>query len=196
MGSTIFLADDLVALVPLEDQHVPTMVRWINDQAVLQYLMIPGRCTEDQEREWLQNLRNSQSDIVLGITVREDGRHVGNVGLHSISPTNQHAEYGIMIGERDYWGKGLGTAAGRLMLDYGFNQLNLHRIHLRVFSFNPRGISSYEKLGFQHEGRLREHVFRNGVHHDEIQMGLMREEFNEKWQDWRTKQRERYGLDR
>ncbi|MBN2080829.1 GNAT family N-acetyltransferase [bacterium] len=194
MGNQDYLYDETVTLTPLGPDHVPVMTRWVNDQAVLYNLAMLGGMAEDEEHDWLNRTRSSQRDLVLGIVRRSDSRYIGNVGLHGISPENQTAEYGIMIGERDCWGQGLGTAAGRLMLDHGFNRLNLRRIFLRVLDFNQRGTKSYEKLGFQFEGRQRQQVFREGRYFDMLYMGLMREEFNVRWADWRQAQTARYGI--
>ena len=86
-------------------------------------------------------------------------------------------EYGIFIGNPRYWGQGLGTEAGRLAVGWAFRKLRLHRIELRVFAYNIRGIKSYQKIGFHPEGRLRDYIYRDGVYHDEIMMGILRKEF-------------------
>jgi len=195
MGEQGVLYDDTVALVPLEDEHVPVMAGWINDAAVTQFLRPLRGISLAEEREWLKQLRQSDKDKVFGIVRRADSRLVGNVGLHRISSIHHRAVYGIMIGERDCWGQGLGTAAGRLMLDYGFNCLNRRRILLQVIEYNVRGIKSYERLGFQHEGRLRQHEWQNGAFHDMLYMGILRDEFNALWADWRKAQQQRYGIE-
>ncbi|MEP0813759.1 MAG: GNAT family N-acetyltransferase [bacterium] len=195
MENTNFLYDDVAALVPLTAEHVPDMVKWVNDPAVIHFLMIPGNLTTDQEMQWLERVRNDQSQIVMGIVEREGGKYVGNIGLHNISRRNSHAEYGIFIGEREFWGRGIGTSAGRLIIDHGFNTLNLNRIFLRVYAFNERGIACYKKLGFTEEGRLRGHVFKDGRYHDEVMMGVLRDEWNERWKEWRARQRKRYGIE-
>lgn len=194
MGNTDFLYDDTVALRALERADVPRLLGWINDQAVLHYLKIRGMFTEEQEEDWLEKTRESTTDMILGIERKEDRRLVGTTGLHGISSVDRHAEYGIMLGDRTCWGQGLGTAAGRLIIDYGFNRLNLHRIFLEVLEFNPRGTKSYENLGFVHEGRMRQHEWKDGSFHDMLFMGLLRDEFNERWADWREQQRKRYGI--
>ncbi len=194
MGNTDFLYDDTVVLRPLERDDVPRLLGWINDQAVLHYLKVRGMMTAEQEEDWVERIRESTTDLVLGIERKEDRRFVGVVGLHGVKQIDRHAEYGIMLGDRKCWGQGLGTAAGRLILDYGFNRMNLHRILLQVLAFNPRGEKSYEKLGFVHEGRMREHEWKDGEYHDMVFMGLLREEFNERWVDWRKEQRKRYGI--
>jgi RimJ/RimL family protein N-acetyltransferase len=194
MPALEFLHDDRVALIPLEDEHLPTLVRWINDQAVLTYLGMLGGLSLGQEREWLQKVRASQSERVFGILLRGSERLIGTLALHGVLSHARSAEYGISIGEKDCWSQGYGTEAGRLLLDWGFNRLGLHSIYLRVHDNNPRGSASYGKLGFRAAGRLREHVYRDGQYWDIHYMDLLRSEFNEKWADWRAAQAARYGL--
>jgi RimJ/RimL family protein N-acetyltransferase len=194
MPSTEYLYDDELALCPIEDADVPQMQRWVNDQAVLYYLGFYNGLSEAQDQNWLDHMRKSTSDYVYAIRLRRDNRHIGNTGLHGISGRERHAEFGISIGERDCWGSGYGTAAARLVVDHAFNRLNLHRVFLRVFSHNERAIASYKKLGFIEEGRLRQHQWREDGWVDTLYMGLLRDEFNEQWADWRAAQRERYGI--
>jgi RimJ/RimL family protein N-acetyltransferase len=84
---------------------------------------------------------------------------------------------GIGIGEREYWGKGYGKDAMRIMLRYAFMELNLHRVSLNVYEYNPRAIRSYEKAGFTVEGRQRQALNRDGRRWDMIYMGSLREEW-------------------
>jgi RimJ/RimL family protein N-acetyltransferase len=90
---------------------------------------------------------------------------------------------GIGLGEREFWGKGYGTDAMRIILRYAFTELNLHRVTLNVFEYNPRGVRSYEKAGFVLEGRQRGVLLREGRRWDEIYMGILRE-------DWLKQQQE------
>jgi RimJ/RimL family protein N-acetyltransferase len=110
-----------------------------------------------------------------------EGRHIGSCGLDMASEANRTAELGIMIGEKDCWGLGYGTDAIVTLCGLGFRQLNLHRVGLCVFPFNPRGQRCYEKCGFQVEGRQREAVFKHGQYHDIVLMGILREEFAAKF---------------
>ncbi|EQB3102378.1 GNAT family N-acetyltransferase [Clostridium botulinum] len=75
------------------------------------------------------------------------------------------------------WGKGIGTAAISLILEFEFNELNLHRIYLQVFSFNKRGIKFYEKMGFIHEGELCQALYCNGSWHDIVIMSILKNEY-------------------
>jgi RimJ/RimL family protein N-acetyltransferase len=103
--------------------------------------------------------------------------HIGNTGLHQIDWKNRMAVFGIVLGEKAYWGQGFGTEAARTILRFAFEELNLHRVELEVFDFNPRAIRSYEKVGFRHEGTRREALFRNGRYQDVHLMSILQEEF-------------------
>jgi RimJ/RimL family protein N-acetyltransferase len=108
------------------------------------------------------------------------GKHIGNCGLHNIDWKNRVTEVGIMIGEKEYQGKGYGTEAMELLLKYGFETVNLNRIQLHVYDFNIRAIKSYTKIGFIEEGRMRQAQFKNGKYCDMILMSMLHEEWLKK----------------
>ena len=108
---------------------------------------------------------------------------IGATGIHDVSSVHKNAEIGIVIGNKSYWSKGYGTEALRLMLEYGFDQLNLHKIYLWVFCFNTRAIRAYEKVGFKTEGIFREHVYMNGEYCDDHFMGILRSDWQNQQQD-------------
>lgn len=107
----------------------------------------------------------------------DDDRKIGMIDLGGFNWQVGSAWVGIGIGVRDLWGKGYGTDAMRVILRYGFSQLNLNRIQLDVFSVNQRGMKSYEKAGFKHEGRLHGNLLKAGVRYDEVFMGILRREW-------------------
>jgi RimJ/RimL family protein N-acetyltransferase len=88
------------------------------------------------------------------------------------------AVVGIFIGDKNYWGKGYGTDAMSVLVKFIFEQMNIHKVKLNVFSYNERAIKSYEKCGFKVEGVLRQEIFRDGKYYDEIIMGLLKEEYS------------------
>lgn len=96
-----------------------------------------------------------------------------------IDHQNRNSIMRISIFDHEVWGNGYGTEAMFLLLGYGFEILNLHRIGLDVYSFNKRGIKSYEKLGFKQEGIIRDELFYDGEYHDSIIMGVLKDEFNQ-----------------
>ena len=96
-----------------------------------------------------------------------------------VDRTHSKAEYGIFLGEDDARGRGIGTAAAKLMLRYAFEEAGLHRVYLRVLADNVPAIRSYEKAGFVKEAYLRESVFLDGVYRDVILMSVLEEEWRE-----------------
>ena len=175
------LRGEKVLLRALAHSDVPSFVRWFNDQEVTQFLgadMWP-MSTESEER-WF-NRHVEENTLVLGIetiaAAGQSGVHIGNIGLHNVSERNHNAELGIVIGEKEYWSQGYGTDAIKTMLRYSFDELNYHRVYLRVYDFNARGMRCYEKCGFRVEGRLRQQMYRHGAWSDEIVMGVLRDEF-------------------
>lgn len=106
-----------------------------------------------------------------------DNRLIGDGGLFDVDWVNGDAEVGLGIGECDYWSKGYGTDAMRLLLRYAFTELNLHRVTLTVLAANPRARRSYEKSGFVLEGIQRKQSQYAGQRIDEVYMGILRSEW-------------------
>lgn len=163
---------------PLELKDADTCRCWINDPAVTPFLYA-GRLPINnlEEVDWIEKITKSPTDVVLAICLVSDDRHIGNCGLHGIEWIDRRAEFGILIGEPDMWGKGLGLQATRLALAYAFDTLNLNRVELRVLQGNDRAHRCYEKAGFLAEGRLRLKIYKAGNYFDEIAMAILR-------QDW------------
>ncbi len=164
-----------VVLRPIEAPDLPAYVRWMADTDLLAYFGFYRPMNLAQEQAWYD--RQNQDPDVINFAVELDGHHIGGTGLHLHDHKNQGAEVGLFIGEKDLWNQGLGQDILRTIVDYGFAQLNLHRICLRVFSENTRGIRAYEKVGFVHEGRFREAEWRHGRWHDLLLMSILRQEW-------------------
>jgi RimJ/RimL family protein N-acetyltransferase len=111
------------------------------------------------------------------IRALEDDRLIGDTGLDGVRWSHGDAFVGIGLGERQYWNKGYGTDAMRIILRFAFTELNLHRLTLNVFEYNRRAMRSYEKAGFAVEGRQRGWIHRDGNRYDLIYMGLLRSEW-------------------
>ncbi|NLT43555.1 MAG: GNAT family N-acetyltransferase [Anaerolineae bacterium] len=166
----------LVRLRPIAREDLPRFVAWIADPEVRRFLSFYRPVSLDAEEHWLEGLSKAGNQEVFAIETLE-GRHIGSVGLHDIHPRYRCAEAGIFIGEREYWNKGYGTDAMRLLLDFGFGQLNLHRIFLHVHAGNQRAIRSYDKCGFVREGLLRQAVYKDGEYQDVIVMAILKAEY-------------------
>ena len=174
---------ELVHLIAPEPQLAAGLhSRWMRDSEFVRLLDTdPARLfSVDKNKEWFEkNLVEEQKDDELFLLIRtlEEERTIGLIGLDGIRWTHGDAWIGIGLGEREYWGKGYGTDAMRILLRYAFEELNLHRLSLCVFEYNPRAIRSYEKVGFIVEGRARKFLNRDGQRYDMLYMGILREEW-------------------
>ena len=174
--TTAYLIGPKVHLRPLLESDATECWAWFNDPDVRRTLALRGRPnTEVISRAFIHN-PDPRRDQVFAITTRDGGIYVGNCGLHEIHPVDRYAMLGLVIGRKDYWGKGLGTEAVRLLCRYAFDELNLHRVALSTYAINERGVRLYARVGFKIEGRKREHVFIEGRYVDEVMMGLLRGE--------------------
>lgn len=111
--------------------------------------------------------------------IEADGKYIGDCGLMGLGDPHGSAELGIVIGDRDYWGRGYGRDAVRLLLHYGFHYLGLRRIVLTTHAKNPRAIRCYLACGFVEDGRPRKAVWVEGEYLDVVNMSILREE----WRD-------------
>ena len=176
------LQGEKVVLRPVKRTDIDYFLKWFNDPEVIQYLSMYLPMTEMAEEKWIEELAASGTagtdvHFVVEAIDGDGSAAIGSIGLNRISIKDHTALFGIAIGEKDYWSRGYGTEATRLILDYGFRQLNLHRIWSGAIAFNERSIRLHKTVGFQEEGRLRESIFKNGEFHDMVMFGLLREEW-------------------
>jgi diamine N-acetyltransferase len=166
---------DRVILRAIEREDLPDYVQWMNDPAVLEYFgdMVP--LSLEKEEAWYEDMLQNPSFRAFAIEF--DGQHVGSVGLSDIDGRNARAEIGLFIGLPDMWDRGLGFDALTTLVRFGFDQMNLNRIYLRVFAENERAIHLYKKAGFRQEGCWRQAGFRHGRYHDLLWMSVLREEW-------------------
>jgi UDP-4-amino-4,6-dideoxy-N-acetyl-beta-L-altrosamine N-acetyltransferase len=167
---------DRIILRAIDRQDLPDYVRWLNDPKVLEYFGNPAPLSLAQEEQWYEQML--QDPETCAFAVDFEGQHIGGAGFHQIDGRQAHAEIGLFIGPPELWDRGLGNDVLQTMLRFGFEQMNLHRIYLRVFAENKRAIRLYEKVGFQHEGCWRQSEFRHGRYHDLLWMSILRNEWN------------------
>ncbi len=173
-----FLIGTKVYLRPLEREDAKQCVAWFNHPEITRLLFMHRPMNLRAEEEFLDKALQSEHDLTLGIVVQATDRLIGGTGLHQIDFKNRHAGFGITIGEKEEWGKGFGTETTRLMVQHAFETLNLNRVWLHVYEYNQRGIQTYEKVGFQKEGVLRQDTYREGRYWDTIVMAILRREWD------------------
>jgi RimJ/RimL family protein N-acetyltransferase len=169
----------LVRLRPYEKSDLHDLMKWVNDEEVTRYLgslMTPPLSPSAEEGFLEMAMTRSETHKVFAIETLA-GEFAGGIDLRVIDQIDRRAEVGIVIGFKEFWGKGYGTDAMKVLLKFAFERLNLNRVSLRVFDYNQRAIKSYEKCGFKREGVLRQDRFYAGGYHDTIMMGILRQEF-------------------
>lgn len=172
------LRGDLVCLArPIKEDGV-AIARWSNDveySRLLRRGLIYPDAIEGFE-EWLSSMIKEQSAYPFSIRRIEDQVLVGFLMLHEIAWQARHCTFFIGL-DPALRGQGYGSDALKVMLKYAFMEMNLNRVGLDVMSYNEAAIHTYSKVGFQHEGRVRAVVFRDGVYYDMLHMGILRSEW-------------------
>lgn len=162
------------------DEEVKKFTEWLNDFNTTDYTNRSAQLLSlKAEKEYLDS--HYKDGANFAIVTLDENKLIGSISLEKINYTNRTAVLGIFIGDKDYRSKGYGTEAIRLILDYGFNYMNLNNISLNVLSFNERAMKCYKKCGFEEYGRRRQCVFINGKYYDRVGMDILAEEFKESY---------------
>ena len=162
-------------LSPVCEGDAQTYVKWMNDEAVAKTFGQYDRIVSSRsDLTWLYE--PGEDTQRYAVVLLEGDEMIGCISLQNIDHLHRHAFLGIFLGP-EYQGKGYGTQAIRLLLDYGFNTLNLHNIMLSVHADNRAGIACFKKAGFKEAGRRREWVFKDGKYVDVVYMDILAGEF-------------------
>lgn len=164
-----------VRLRPIADADTDLIVKWRNTPSVVQNFIFRQTFTPEMHRSWLATKVATGQVVQYIIIDKADAKPVGSVYYRDIDGHNRSAEYGIFIGEESARGKGLGTETAKLFTDFGFAELQLHRISLRVLAENTAARRSYEKAGFVQEGVFRDMELLDGHYRDVVFMARLAE---------------------
>ncbi len=176
------LAGKLVRLSAFDPEEMSkAFPRWYRNSEYFRLLNASARPMQSPKAElkWMEEEVSEMSPggYFFSIRTLEEDTLIGEIGLDVVDWSGRDAFVGLGIGETDYWSKGYGTDAMNALLRFAFTEINLKRITLTVFEYNPRAIRSYEKVGFRHEGCKRLLLNREGRRWDELYMGILREEW-------------------
>ncbi|WP_107837981.1 GNAT family N-acetyltransferase [Metasolibacillus meyeri] len=164
-----------LTLHDVEDRY-----QWCLDKEVIKHLNMPEQYppfSREETEHWIKMCIAKTNGYEQKAIVTEKGKHIGWIDLKNIDKLNRHAELGLAIGDKAYWGKGYGLSAMKEMLLWGFNELNLNKIWLRVEVDNDKAIKSYKRIGYVEEGILRQDRLRNGEFVDRLRMSILKHEF-------------------
>lgn len=174
------LNSERILLEPLNLEHATEeYVNWLNNPEVYKYLDTRGGQTLNSIKKFINN-QIVHKVCIWAIIDKYENKHIGNIKIDPINKIHQFGEYGILIGNRDYWGKGYAREASEMVLSYFFNNNYLRKINLGVVKNNFNAVNLYKKIGFKEEGYLRKHVIYDGIEEDIIRMAIFKEEFLKK----------------
>lgn len=165
------------------DEMSKALSRWYLNSEYVRLLNSSARVMQSPKAElkWMEEEVSEMSPASYFFSIRTlaDDKLIGELNLDVVNWNGRDAFVGLGIGETEYWSKGYGTDIMNVLLRFAFTEINLQRVTLSVFEYNPRAIRSYEKAGFRYEGRLRRILNREGRRWDILYMGVLREEWTD-----------------
>ncbi len=164
-----------VELVPLAEEHTDFILRWRANPEVARWLCSQAAPSREEHLAWLKTLGDKRVEFV--ILALPERLPVGTIGLSHIDPLHRNAEYGILLGEPSFRGRGIAQAASKKILKFAFRELALHRVFLRVMAHNDAALRLYDRIGFVREGVMREQVIIGDVPRDIVVMGILESEW-------------------
>lgn len=179
MSDIIFLQSERLILRPLSRTDLgPVYQQWLNDEDVTRFNShgtFPN--TEEKMEAYFKSISNNDKAVVLAIIEKTSSVHVGNIALQQINWVSRNAEFAILLGDKQWWGKGIGEEAALLLLNYAFERLNLHRVYCGTINGNEGMKKLALKMGMKSEGVRRDAIFKNGAYHDILEYGVLKNEF-------------------
>ncbi|MFA6421863.1 MAG: GNAT family protein [Candidatus Buchananbacteria bacterium] len=166
-----------IILKPINLKEAPSFVKWFQDEEVIKFLGRQNKgLTLVKEKQYIKKIAENKEQVLWSIYTK-DGVHIGSTDLHSLSKENKKTEWGIMIGDKNYWNKGYGQDVLKTIIKYSFNTLKLNRFGLSVYEGNIGGIKCYAKCGLKKEGIKRQSIYRYGRFWDEIIMAMLKSDY-------------------
>ena len=173
-----FIKGDRINLIPLLQKDINLVVRWMNDPDVRIYTRNPLPRSIEEVKKWFEPKKEDvKTDVDFLIYHKNDKKTIGMVGLTDIKWLDRNANIFTVIGESEYWGKGIAVEAGILMITYAFEELNLHKVHTSIYSPNERSLKAAVKLGLVQEAILREEIYIDGVHLDNHKFAVFKKDW-------------------
>lgn len=171
------IKSDKVILRALNKIDKDKILEWVNDAEIRELTGGIYPVSETEHEKWFENRVLDSVNKIFAIQPTDSSNIIGIIGMKNVDFINRNAELYIYIGDKQYWGNGYGSESVGKLVEFYFNELNMHRIYLQVFEYNERAIASYRKIGFEKEGMMRESLYKNGKYHNKILMSIIKNKF-------------------
>ncbi len=179
MNQTAFLQSERVNLRPVEQADLPVLYQWVNDPELRGLIGETRPASQAGMETYLKRIEEDSHRVWLMIVERATQQVVGEAGLLRMFPDWRTTDLSMIIGDKAARGKGYGSEAMQLLLDYAFGYLNFHRVAIGVVGSNTRALRFYEKAGFKREGIQRDGYFYNHQYQDFVMMSILEHEYRE-----------------
>jgi len=166
-----------VCLRPFGRNDLSYVQKWSNDPEIREMTGEVAPMSRADAERWYRRQRAEKDRIWFTIVLKKGNRVIGEAGLLRMFKPWRCTDMTVIIGEKDAWGKGYGTEAGRLVLDYAFKRLGFHRVSIGVAALNERALGYWEGLGFKKEGVQRDGYHCNGEYSDFVMMSILEDEY-------------------
>jgi diamine N-acetyltransferase len=178
-----FLSGQKVYLRPIESDDFPLFYKWANDPETRGLTGEIRSSSYATTQEFYEKVQKETDRVWLAVVLRENHQVIGETGLLRMFPAWRTTDWSLIIGEKAARGKGYGTEAAWLMLNYAFGHQNFHRVGVGVVGFNTGALQFYERLGFRREGIQQDGYYYDHRYHDFVMMRMLEHEFREKWKE-------------
>ena len=178
MTTTPYIEGTQIYLREVRDSDVnDNYYNWLNDPSVNQFLetrFMPR--SHKNISGFVQYMDGKSDEVLFAICVKDNDKHIGNIKIGPINWIHRFADISLLIGDKDYWGKGIATEAIKLVTTFGFKQLNLHKIKAGCYVDNIGSKNAFLKAGYTLEATLKKHFFANGSYQDTFLLGILDDE--------------------
>ncbi len=178
-GKTAFLSGNNIYLRPLEAEDLPFVRQWYNDPVIRGQIGMTLPESKTSSEEWFERINKDKERVWFAVVRKEDDKVIGEAGLLRMYHLWRNTDLTMIIGDKEAQGKGYGSEAIRLLLDYAFGYLNFHRVSIGVVGFNEKAVRFYERIGFRREGVQRDGYYWNHRYYDFVMMSILEDEYRE-----------------
>jgi RimJ/RimL family protein N-acetyltransferase len=172
-----FIQGKSLMLCPISLDKVPVYHQWFNDYLVRRFGRSEFPKTEEETRKRMTESVKDRELVSMEIWHIADKKPIGIVSLHHIDWTARLAFIGLEIGDKSYWKQGYGSEAAELIVNYGFGELNLHKIMAGIFSANLGSQGCSKKIGMKLEARLKDTIYIDGHYYDDLTFSIFQDEW-------------------